>query len=229
MNKNFMTIALMAAAMLFTACGKKAQDKNAGGKDPKANTAQAAAAIAHADSTGGIRIAYVDIDTLMNQYQLCIDQRQILEAETKNADNTVTQKQKTLQQHATAFQQHMADFQQKLQNNSITTQEEYDKAQKNLETEQANLQKEDAQLQELGARLQNEIMEQEMKFSEERINSVQAFLAEYNKTMKFDFILPKSGTSILLANPALDITNDVVRGLNSSYKRSDEIAKKLKK
>lgn len=209
MNKKLMTMGLMVASVALTACGNKAQDKQKESADTaKGSTTEAAACT-------GARVAYVEIDTLLNQYQLCIDQKEILETEAKNADNTVTQKQKALQQH-------MAAFQQKLQNNSITSQEEYDK-------NQAALQKEDAQLQDLTMRLQNGLMEQEMNFTQERTDSVQNFLADYNRAKKFDLILPKSGTSILLANPALDITNDVVQGLNKRYTRSEEMAKKLKK
>lgn len=209
MNKKLMTMGLMVASVALTACGNKAQDKQKESADTaKGSTTEATACT-------GTRVAYVEIDTLLNQYQLCIDQKEILETEAKNADNTVTQKQKALQQH-------MAAFQQKLQNNSITSQEEYDK-------NQAALQKEDAQLQDLTMRLQNGLMEQEMKFTQERTDSVQNFLADYNRAKKFDLILPKSGTSILLANPALDITNDVVQGLNKRYTRSEEMAKKLKK
>lgn len=209
MNKKLMTMGLMVASVALAACGNKAQDKQKESADTaKGSTTEATACT-------GARIAYVEIDTLLNQYQLCIDQKEILETEAKNADNTVTQKQKALQQH-------MAAFQQKLQNNSITSQEEYDK-------NQAALQKEDAQLQDLTMRLQNGLMEQEMKFTQERTDSVQNFLADYNRAKKFDLILPKSGTSILLANPALDITNDVVQGLNKRYTRSEEMAKKLKK
>ena len=208
MNKKLMTLGLAVAAVAFTACGNKAQSK----QDSADKNAKQTATEAVATDT---RIAFVEIDTLMNQYQLCIDQKEVLETEAKNAENTITQKQKALQQHVAAFQQ-------KLQNYSITSQEEYDK-------QQAALQREEAQLQDLGSRLQNGIMEQEMKYTEERTDSVQAFLAEYNKAKKFDYILPKSGTSILLANPALDITNDVVQGLNKRYNRSEEMAKKLKK
>lgn len=208
MNKKLMTLGLAVAALAFTACGNKTQSKQAGAdKSAKADATETA--------TAGARIAFVEIDTLMNQYQLCIDQKEILETEAKNAENTMTQKQKALQQHVAAFQQ-------KLQNNSITSQDEYDK-------QQAALQREEAQMQDLAARLQNGIMEQEMKYTEERTDSVHAFLADYNKAKKFDYILPKSGTSILLANPALDITNDVVQGLNKRYNRSEEMAKKLKK
>lgn len=209
MNKKLMTMGLMVASVALTACGNKAQDKQKDSADTaKGGTTEATACT-------GARIAYVEIDTLLNRYQLCIDQKEILETEAKNADNTLTQKQKALQQH-------MAAFQQKLQNNSITSQEEYDK-------NQATLQREDAQLQDLTMRLQNGLMEQEMKFTQERTDSVQNFLADYNRAKKFDLILPKSGTSILLANPALDITNDVVQGLNKRYTRSEEMAKKLKK
>lgn len=208
MNKKIMTLGLVMAAVAFTACGNKAQTKQTGAGNSAQDSATTTAAT-------GARIAFIEIDTLLNQYQLCIDQKEILEAEAKNAENTVAQKQRVLQQHVVAFQQ-------KIQSNAISSQEEYEK-------QQTALQREEAQLQEMGARLQNGLMEQEAKYTKERTDSVQGFLADYNKAKKYDYILPKSGTSILLANPALDITNEVVQGLNKRYNRSEEMAKKLKK
>ncbi len=207
MKKTFI-LAAMAALMLATACGKKDAKDNNTIPTAAGNTAANA-------SANGLRVAIVDMDTLINQYQLRKDQVTVSEKEQKNAQTTLESKQKALQKHVNSFQQ-------KLQSNGFTSQEEFDKA-------QANLQREEAQLQELAARLEGGLIEQEQKNIAELNDSLQTFLQSYNATMKFDIILPRSGNSILLSNPALDITNDVVQGLNKRYTPSAEMTEKLKK
>jgi outer membrane protein len=48
-------------------------------------------------------------------------------------------------------------------------------------------------------------------------DSIKAFIAEYNKTRGYDAILIKNAT--LYINPALDITDEVVEGLNARYNK----------
>ena len=58
-------------------------------------------------------------------------------------------------------------------------------------------------------------------------DSIQSFLVQYNKDKKFDYIISKAGDNILLANKKLDITDEVVKGLNKRYKIKPEVAEKI--
>jgi outer membrane protein len=49
-------------------------------------------------------------------------------------------------------------------------------------------------------------------------DSLQHFLAAYNKDKKYDMILTKQGDNILYAAKRFDITDDVINGLNKRYK-----------
>ena len=62
------------------------------------------------EASGEIKIAYVEVDSLMSQYQFCKDFTLVLQKKGNNARNTLTAKQKQLQTAA-------ANFQQKVQNN----------------------------------------------------------------------------------------------------------------
>ena len=53
--------------------------------------------------------------------------------------------------------------------------------------------------------------------SNEVTQSIMEYIKEYNSDAKFDFILTKMGGNMLYANEALDITNDVVKGLNAKH------------
>ena len=177
---------------------------------------QPAAATA-AESTGNLKIAYVEVDSLMTQYEFCKEFTLVLQKKSTNARNTVNAKGQALQNAA-------ANFQQKLQNNGFTSREQ-------AESQQAAIQRQQQSLQELSARLENELASETNKYNEALRDSLQHFLAAYNKDKKYDLILTKQGDNILYAAKRFDITNDVINGLNKRYKSTlkNETKKEKKK
>jgi outer membrane protein len=167
-----------------------------------------------ADSTNltGMRIAFVEIDSLMTQFEFAKEKSQELERKSNNARSTLTQKGNQLQAAAN-------NFQQKLQNNGFTSREQ-------AESVQAALQRQQNDLAALQARLENELAQDSQKFNIALRDSLNHFLEIYNRDKKYDMILAKSGDNILMANRQLDITQDVINGLNKRYKSS---AKKQEK
>ncbi len=155
-------------------------------------------------ATTGMRIAYVEVDSLMSQYEFCKEYTEVLQKKSNNARNTITQKGKQLQAAA-------ANFQQKLQNNGFASREQ-------AESVQAAIQKQDQDLQELQNRLGSELEAENAKYSNALRDSLQNFLRDYNKAKKYDLIISKAGDNILLADKKYDITSDVVNGLNKRYK-----------
>ena len=165
-------------------------------EQPTDNTSAAAA--------GEVKIAYVEVDSLMSQYQFCKDFTLVLQKKGNNARNTLTAKQKQLQTAA-------ANFQQKVQNNGFQSREQ-------AASVQAAIERQGQDLQELQARLGSELDTETAKYNQALRDSLQNFLREYNKTKKYDMILSKAGDNILLASKRYDITQDVVNGLNKRYK-----------
>ncbi len=162
------------------------------------------AAASAGESTGNVKIAYVEVDSLMTQYEFCKEFTLILQKESTNARNTLNQKGQALQNAA-------ANFQQKLQNNGFTSREQ-------AESQQAAIQRQQQSLQELQARLENELANHTNKYNEGLRDSLKHFLDAYNKDKKYDLILTKQGDNILYAAKRFDITNDVINGLNKRYK-----------
>ena len=160
--------------------------------------------VAAENNAGGMKIAYVEVDSLMTQYEFCKEFTLILQKKSNNARNTLNQK-------GQALQSAMANFQQKLNNNGFTSREQ-------AESQQAAIQRQQQSLQELQARLENELANETAKYNEGLRDSLQHFLAAYNKDKKYDLILTKQGDNILYANKRFDITNDVINGLNKHYK-----------
>ena len=152
----------------------------------------------------GVKIAYVEVDSLMTQYNFAKDYSVNLERKSANARNTLTQKGNQLQAA-------VDNFQKKLNNNGFTSREQ-------AESQQAAIQRQQQSLQELQARLENELANETNKYNEGLRDSLQHFLAAYNKDKKYDLILTKQGDNILYAAKRFDITNDVINGLNKRYK-----------
>lgn len=200
--KKFITCAaLLAATMWLGACGAK---------DEEETTTEGT----QTEQTDGVKIAYVELDTLMSQYQLYKDYSEVLTRKGNNIQKTLAQKQRALESHAAAVQK-------KYESNGFTTRDEVERA-------QASIQKEQNELAELADRLQNEFAMEQARINDEARDSIQSFLKRYNKTKKYDYVLVKAGDNLLIANPQFNITNDIVKGLNKRYKIKPEVAEQIK-
>lgn len=157
------------------------------------------------NGNGSLKIALVEVDSLMTQYEFCKEFSLILQKKGNNARNTLNQKGQQLQNAA-------ANFQQKLNNNGFTSREQ-------AESQQAAIQRQQQSLAELQARLENELAQETQKYNDALRDSLMNFLKAYNKDKKYDLILTKQGDNILYAAPRFDITKDVINGLNKRYKK----------
>lgn len=201
MKKYLLSIGLVTMGMIITSCNK-ANDEDV--ETIENETVQAT----------GVKIAYVELDTLMNQYQLYKDYSEVLTRKGNNIQNTLAKKQRALESHAAAVQK-------KYESNGFTTRDE-------LERAQAGIQREQQELAQLADRLNNEFNEEQARINTEARDSIQSFLKRYNKTKKYDYVMVKAGDNLLIANPKYDITLDIVKGLNKRYKRSAEVDEQIK-
>ena len=201
MKKYLTYAALVGAIVFFAACGSKNEEETT------VETAQPV-------ETTGLKIAYVELYTLMSQYQLYKDYSEVLTRKGNNIQNTLAQKQRALESHAAAVQK-------KYESNGFTTRDEVERA-------QASIDKEQRDLAELADRLQSEFAMEQARINEEARDSIQSFLKRYNKTKKYDYVMVKAGDNLLVANPKYNITNDIVKGLNKRYKIKPEVAEQVK-
>ena len=188
--KKYIFPALAIAAMMVS-CNNSA---------PKMDEQPAAAGA----STTGMKIAYVEVDSLMTQYTFAKDYSVTLEKKSNNARNTLTQK-------GNALQAAVNNFQQKLNNNGFQSREQAASVQNAIQRQQNDLQT-------LQARLESELANETAKFNEALRDSLNNFLRAYNNDKKYDIILSKAGDNILFADKKYDITQDVINGLNKRYK-----------
>lgn len=191
MKKTICSVAVISLMALFvTSCNKQT---------PKVDEKP----VEVSKSETGLKIAYIEVDSIMSQYKFCKEYSLILEKKSQNIQNTINSKGRSLQNA-------VAKFQQDIQNNKYTQQQ--------AEAVQAGLQKQDADLRELQQRLGNEFQSETEKFNKALRDSIQHYLAVYNKDKKYSIILSKAGDNILYADKAYDITNEVIAGLNKAYK-----------
>ena len=200
MKKNFVLVLMAAIAMV--SCNNQSPKMD---EQPVEVSSQ---------NESGIKIAYVEVDSLMTQFEFAKEKTKEIEKKSLNARNTLTQKGNQLQNAAN-------NFQQKLQNNGFTSREQAASVQAAIERQQRDL-------QELQARLESELANETQKFNEALRDSLNNFLTSYNKDKKYDLILSKAGDNILFADRKYDITKDIINGLNKRYKPAAKKEEKKK-
>lgn len=184
-------IALIAAGMISCAQGDN--------KETVADSAAQANATETAAPTLNIR--YVDIDSVMATYTLS---KELDEQGCK----LMLDYQRMENQKTNEIQNLAAQIEQKQKSNGYLSQESFDADVNNVnrkQSEAANI---------LRAH-QEKIQKQIAEFNRQLGDSIQNFIKEYNATRNYDAILYRA--SGLYFNPALDITGEIIEGLNARY------------
>ncbi len=164
--------------------------------------------IAAADGSvaAGLPIAYINLDSLLENYQFAIEANDQIMSKQEDARLKLNTRARNLQNKA-------ADFQRKLDNNAFLSRER-------AEQEAMKIQKEQQELQELEAKLSQDIAMELQDINLQLADSLTNYLKEYNADGRFQMILSNTGKdNILMAADALDITNDVIEGLNARYSK----------
>lgn len=159
------------------------------------------------NSTSGLRIAYINVDSLLLSYNFSIDLNEQIVRKRENATANYTQK-------ARAFQSELENFQYKYQNGAFATQAR-------AEQEQQRLQKKQQELVELDEKLTQELMEESQRMNEQLRDTIVSHLKEYNKMKGFQLILSnEAGSPVFLADDSFNITSEVIEYLNKRWSSS---------
>ena len=171
------------------------------------NNAAPAAAATGAAGASNMKIAFVEIDSLLSKYHFCNDVNEEMLKKEENIRTTLNEKGKKLEKQA-------AEFQRKYENNGFVSPER-------AQQEYQRIQKQQQELQELQQKLTNELAAENQKNTLELRDSINAFLKVYNQEKGYDLIISNSGfDNLLYGNPAYNITNEVVEGLDARYNPS---------
>lgn len=151
--------------------------------------------------TARLPITYINVDSLLLNYQFAKDANEVLIKQEEDSRLTFNTKARQLQEE-------VADFQKKLENNAFLSRER-------AEREQTRLMQKQQELQELEAKLSQELFAKQQKVNEQLRDTITNFLNEYNKVKKFEVILSNTANdNVLHADKKYDITAEVVAELN---------------
>lgn len=189
---------IIAASVLLvalTACNNKGNNAN--------GSAEAGSTDESVQRQVSGQIAYIRLDSLMANYDMYKDLSSEFEAKAKQVEADLTSRGRTLEKNFT-------DAQTKVEKGLVTR------------AEAAQLQ-EDLQRQEqafYGVRDQKsqELAEENAVMTNKIFYSIEEYVKEFNADYRYGMILTTSGGApVLHADPSLDITSLVLKGLNEKY------------
>lgn len=194
-SKLITSVFILGAFSLYS-CGSNGSTKSGKPDKPEVKTAD--------KSENDAGIAYVCIDSIINNYDFCTDHSKVLQKRMNSIQASLNAKGKALQNA-------VDNFQQKMQSGAITSRDQAAKIQSSLARQQADLEK-------LQSKYSESFEKERQKYNDEMKDSIENFLKDYNKDHRYSIILSKVENNILYADKSMDITEDVVNGLNKRYK-----------
>ena len=199
----------MAASMI--ACGGKDSAEKPAAEPKKEAAAPAKKTDAKLDTTaapvpGQINVRYLDEERLLTEYSLA-----------KDFQESITRLQSKLmsaqESRGKEIQQLGIQIESKMKNNKYTSESEYNadmaafnKKQQDAQNYLANLQRTtEAEVAQLQAQLQD---------------SIRGYVKEFSIDHGYDAIL--MGSAAVYFNPAFDVTDEIVKGLNARYNKVEK-------
>lgn len=158
-------------------------------------------------ATPSLNIRVVDSDVILSKFVKAVEYKEWATAKSDSIKTVLEKKYK-------AAQDFEAKCQKKVKNNQYKTQQAYEADVKKFQSMVESAQK-------LEEKLTKEYQTENAQRSSLVQDEIVAFINEYNLTRKYDAIIYKSAGIVF--NPALDITNDIVSGLNARYAKTIEI------
>jgi outer membrane protein len=164
------------------------------------------AIVAPVSAEGGVKIAYVNADTLDAKYEWLKNQKAAIKQRIENANKAMTTKSESLGRD-------MAAFQQKADGGTIPPAD--------LQKEYEALATRKQRLDEEAARLEEQLANDQRKAYNDLMTNVEAKLKTLQSQIGYDYILSyqKGGGQVLLVNDSLNITNEVLRLLNAKEEK----------
>ena len=151
-------------------------------------------------------IVYVDLDRILTEYDMANDLRSVVETKVQNIEAEVTRRGKKLENDVIEFQNKIGKG---LMTRSVA------------EAQSQKLQQQEAEFNNYAAQKQQEINEEQVVMMNQLADAIQTYLAKYNEEKQYAMILTNSGGSpVITADAALNITDDVLAGLNEEYIKS---------
>ncbi|HBG56764.1 OmpH family outer membrane protein [Proteiniphilum sp. UBA1028] len=156
------------------------------------------------DTSITLPIAYVNVDSLLINYNFAKDLNESLLRKEESTRATLNQRQNQINSAA-------QEFDRKLRNNAFLSQER-------AQQEQERIVQMNQEYQQLAERLTQEFMLEQQKLNIQMEDTIKARMKEFNANRHYEIIFSNRTTStVLYADDKYDITDDVVEFLNAKY------------
>src|SRR5688572_4686976 len=189
-------LSLILNAVLLVAVGILFYLHFSGGKADSGNTGDTSSTI-----PSDIKIAYINSDSVLEHYEYLKANRVTMEEKTKKIEQEYRNRAQGLQNEITAYQRNVSNM---TLGQVKAVEEDLGKKQQNLQMYQQSL--------------SQQLMEEESKLNKELYDRVTTYLKKYAKEKSLQVVLKYDPTSdLLFAGDALDVSRDVINGLNEEY------------
>jgi outer membrane protein len=149
-----------------------------------------------------LKIAFINSDSVVKHYEYLKAQQERLESKSKKLDQEYRNRAMGLQGEIAAYQRNVSSM---TLGQVRATEEDLGKKQQNLQVYQQSL--------------AQQLMDEEQKLQKELYERVTNFLKQYGEEKGLQVVLKYDPSSdVLYGGRALDITNDVIAGLNNAYR-----------
>lgn len=149
-----------------------------------------------------LKIAYINSDTVLKYYEYLKTTQVRLEEKTKKMDQDYRNRAMGLQNEIAAYQRNVSSM---TLGQVRATEEDLGKKQQNLQMYQQTL--------------SQQLMDEQGKIQKELYDRITVFLKKYGSDKGLQIVLKFDPTSdLLFAGQPLDISQDVITGLNAEYK-----------
>lgn len=151
----------------------------------------------------GNKVAYIDLDSLQSNYEYYKILKTEFERKQGSSNNEVAAMQKRYQGRAMQLQQKGPTMNQQEQQAAM---QEISKMQQDLQVKKQSL--------------DNDLYSYNSKMKEDILTRIQNFLKDYNRDGRYDYILSYEPGFMFYKDSTLNITKDVVTGLNDLYAKN---------
>lgn len=148
-------------------------------------------------------IVYIDLDRILMDYDMANDLRSVVETKVQNIQAEITRRGKKLESDVMAFQE-------KIDKGLLTRSV--------AESQSQKLQQQEIEFNNYAAQKQQEIQEEQVVMMNQLGDAIQTYLNKFNEEKQYAMIITNSGGApVIVADPALDVTEAVLTGLNNEY------------
>ena len=171
------------------------------------NTTTTTPAETKSDSTAVAgSIVFFNIDKVMENYDMANDLRSVVETKVNGI-------QAEIDRRGNKLQKDVNDFQNKIEKGLLTRSV--------AEVQQQKLQQQQNDYQQYAMRKQQEMAEEQQVMLNQIMNAIAEYVQAYNAEKQYALILTTSGeiltAPVVTGNAALDITDEILEGLNAEY------------